>query len=123
MRSSSEAEVEGMSDVNEQKISSLLQQGLELYGTGDVARAFLLWGEALQLDPGSMGPKLEAACQFVANTGAKAMIGSLDEARRVLQGLAGTLIQPGVDASTYPPTLHDRGENAAGQQHCCCHYR
>ncbi len=42
-----------MSEVSEQKVSSLLQQGLELYGTGDVARAFLLWGEALELDPGN----------------------------------------------------------------------
>ena len=38
---------------NEQKVASLLQEGLELYGTGDVARAFLVWGEALELDPGN----------------------------------------------------------------------
>ena len=42
-----------MSEASEKKVSSLLQQGLELYGTGDVARAFLLWGEALELDPGN----------------------------------------------------------------------
>lgn len=42
-----------MAEANEQKVSSLLQQGLELYGTGDVARAFLLWGEVLELDPGN----------------------------------------------------------------------
>ena len=34
----------------EAKISSLLQQGLECYGTGDLARAFLLWNEVLALD-------------------------------------------------------------------------
>ena len=51
MRSSSGTEVSGMSEAKEHKVSSLLQQGLELYGTGDVARAFLLWSEALQLDP------------------------------------------------------------------------
>jgi carbamate kinase len=55
----------------------------------------------LELDPGSMGPKLESACAFVAQTGAKAMIGSLDEARRVLQGLAGTRIEPGDAAPTW----------------------
>jgi hypothetical protein len=44
---------ESMSDVDAQKLSSLLQQGLELYGTGDVAQAFLLWGEVLELDPGN----------------------------------------------------------------------
>ena len=42
-----------MTQVNEEKVSSLLQQGLELYGTGDVAQAFLLWNEARGLDPGN----------------------------------------------------------------------
>jgi hypothetical protein len=42
-----------MSEQNEQKVASLLQQGLELYGTGDVAQAFLVWGEVLELDPGN----------------------------------------------------------------------
>ena len=42
-----------MNESKEGKVSSLLQQGLELYGTGDVARAFLLWGEVLELDPGN----------------------------------------------------------------------
>lgn len=42
-----------MTQVNEEKVSSLLQQGLELYGTGDVAQAFLFWNEALRLDPGN----------------------------------------------------------------------
>jgi carbamate kinase len=55
----------------------------------------------LTLDPGSMGPKLEAACDFVAKTGARAMIGSLDDARRVLQELAGTCIRLDVDTTTY----------------------
>jgi carbamate kinase len=55
----------------------------------------------LELDPGSMGPKLEAACDFASRTGAPAMIGSLDEARRVLQGLAGTRILPGEGEPTW----------------------
>ncbi len=42
-----------MSEARERKISGLLQQGLELYGTGDVAQAFLLWNEVLSLDPGN----------------------------------------------------------------------
>lgn len=42
-----------MGEEKEEKVSGLLQQGLELYGTGDVARAFLLWTEALELDPGN----------------------------------------------------------------------
>ena len=40
-----------MNDSTEASISSLLQQGLELYGTGDIARAFLIWNEVLDLDP------------------------------------------------------------------------
>ena len=42
--------------------------------------------------PGSMGPKVEAACEFVEQTGAMAGIGRLDEALAILRGEAGTLI-------------------------------
>ena len=42
-----------MNDSRVENLTSLLQQGLELYGTGDVARAFLLWNEVLKLDPGN----------------------------------------------------------------------
>ncbi|MBJ21656.1 MAG: hypothetical protein GY910_11185 [bacterium] len=42
-----------MTEANVHKVASLLQQGLELYGTGDIARAFLLWNEALEIDPGN----------------------------------------------------------------------
>jgi len=42
-----------MTQTNDEKVSRLLQQGLELYGTGDVAQAFMLWNEALELDPGN----------------------------------------------------------------------
>jgi hypothetical protein len=42
-----------LDESKEKKVATLLQQGLELYGTGDVARAFLTWGEALELDPGN----------------------------------------------------------------------
>jgi carbamate kinase len=46
---------------------------------------------ALTLDPGSMGPKVEAACRF-AETGGVAAIGALAEARAVFAGEAGTRI-------------------------------
>ena len=39
---------------------------------------------------GSMGPKVEAACDFVRKTGGIAGIGSLEEAMSMLQGTAGT---------------------------------
>ena len=48
----------------------------------------------LALDPGSMGPKVEAACRFVEASGKPAMIGALGEARRVLEGRAGTRVRP-----------------------------
>ena len=49
----------------------------------------------LALDPGSMGPKAEAACRFAEARGKPAMIGALAEARRVLEGRAGTRVRPG----------------------------
>ena len=39
---------------------------------------------------GSMGPKVEAACDFVLATGKKALIGSLDQIEQMLAGNAGT---------------------------------
>ena len=42
--------------------------------------------------PGTMGPKVEAACEFVTLTGGVAGIGALADAARILQGQAGTLI-------------------------------
>jgi carbamate kinase len=42
--------------------------------------------------PGSMAPKIEAACEFVEHTGGIAGIGRLADAAAVLQGEAGTFI-------------------------------
>lgn len=79
-----------MSEASELKVSSLLQQGLELYGTGDVARAFLLWSEALELDPGN-----EEALDYMRDAdrrakprGVSAEIGTpsiVEDARRLLR--------------------------------------
>lgn len=41
---------------------------------------------------GSMAPKVQAACEFVQNTGNKAIIGSLEEIEEMLKGQAGTII-------------------------------
>ena len=48
----------------------------------------------LELDPGSMGPKVEAACRFVEASGRPAGIGALEDARRVFEGKAGTRVRP-----------------------------
>jgi len=47
---------------------------------------------ALTFDVGSMGPKVEAACHFVASTGGFAGIGAIGDASEVLRGHAGTLV-------------------------------
>jgi carbamate kinase len=49
---------------------------------------------ALELAPGSMGPKVEAACRFVETTGGRAAIGALAEAAAILRGEAGTAVVP-----------------------------
>ena len=50
---------------------------------------------AMSFDPGSMGPKVEAACDFVERTGGTAAIGALDRAADVLRGVAGTAVVTG----------------------------
>jgi carbamate kinase len=55
--------------------------------------------EALNFPAGSMGPKVEAACRFVRNTGKRAAIGSLDDAAQVIDGTSGTQITQATPAS------------------------
>lgn len=47
---------------------------------------------AIKFEAGSMGPKVEAACDFVKRTGGIASIGALTDARRILEGEAGTMV-------------------------------
>jgi carbamate kinase len=76
----------------------------------DVDGVYLDWGSAsarlirraarsalkpTDFAPGSMGPKIEAAVGFVAETGRPASIGRLDDAARVFAGAAGTRIDAG----------------------------
>ena len=42
--------------------------------------------------PGSMGPKVEAACRFAERTGRRAAIGALDDAAALVDGDAGTQV-------------------------------
>jgi len=41
---------------------------------------------------GSMGPKVEAACEFVRRTGRRAAIGALDDVEAMVDGTAGTQV-------------------------------
>lgn len=74
----------------------------------DVDAVYLDWGTPQQrpvrraqpaelathyFSPGSMGPKVEAACQFAEIPGRIAGIGRLEDARAILEGRAGTVIK------------------------------
>jgi carbamate kinase len=73
----------------------------------DVAAVCSAWGTArerplaeatpselheLEWEPGSMGPKVEAACRFAETTGSVAGIGALGDAAAILRGEAGTRV-------------------------------
>lgn len=48
--------------------------------------------DAMQFAEGSMGPKVEAACGFVRNTGREAVIGALSDIAGIVAGHAGTRV-------------------------------
>jgi carbamate kinase len=60
---------------------------------------------ALKFPPGSMGPKVDAACRFVRATGKRAAIGSLSQLDRILAGEAGTTVDSDAEGLDYAP-LH-----------------
>jgi carbamate kinase len=47
---------------------------------------------AMTFEPGSMGPKVEAACRFAERTQRPAGIGAVDHAEAILQGETGTIV-------------------------------
>ncbi len=49
--------------------------------------------EAYDFAAGSMGPKVEAACNFVRETGKRAAIGSLADIEAIVAGQAGTIVE------------------------------
>ena len=66
--------------------------------------------EKLSFAAGSMGPKVQAACDFVRETGGKAGIGALEDAVAIVEGRAGTLVVPGADGLEYWPSLFHQVE-------------
>lgn len=94
--------------IDKDRVGALLAQelGADAYlMLTDVKAVYTNWGkpdarairrtspvaiQSLTFAAGSMGPKVEAACDFVSKTGGIAGIGSLEEALPMLQGTAGT---------------------------------
>ncbi len=98
--------------IDKDRSSALLAEGVEadcLILATDVDAVYRDWGTPEQrpivraspddfpqadFPVGSMGPKVEAACAFVANTGRRAVIGALEDIPAMLAGEAGTSIEP-----------------------------
>ena len=96
--------------VDKDRASALLARQLRadlLVLATDVDGVYIDWGGAserridrvspselrgLELPPGSMGAKVDAACDFVEATGKRAMIGALAELGRLVAGDAGTAV-------------------------------
>ncbi|WP_410000433.1 hypothetical protein [Pseudomonas prosekii] len=99
--------------------SALLAQQLEsdlLVIATDVNAAFIDYGKPTQkaiaqahpdemdrlgFAAGSMGPKVQAACEFARNTGKVAVIGALADIDAIVQGTAGTRISTATAGITY----------------------
>ena len=62
----------------------------------------------LSFPAGSMGPKVEAACEFVRTTGGKAGIGALEDAVGIVEGRAGTVVALGSEGLEYWPSLFEQ---------------
>src|SRR5437870_34826 len=56
---------------------------------------------AMSFAAGSMGPKVDAACRFVAATGKKAAIGALADLGKIIAGEAGTTVSSKESAILY----------------------
>jgi len=67
------------------------------YGTPEarlIRRSSIAELRRLDLPAGSMGPKVEAVCEFAERTGHFAAIGALTDAEAILKGEAGTFVAP-----------------------------
>ncbi len=66
--------------------------------------------QGLPFAAGTMGPKVEAACDYARATGGRAGIGSLEDAVAIIQGRAGTLISTDFEGIEYWPSLFHQSE-------------
>ncbi|WP_313515023.1 carbamate kinase [Pseudomonas sp.] len=119
VRYDAEGKLEGVEAVIDKDLcSALLAQQLEcdlLVIATDVDGVYLDWGtpaqraiaaarpddlDALDFAAGSMGPKVQAACEFARHTGKPAVIGSLADIEAIVTGNAGTRVDLGAAALT-----------------------
>ena len=78
-------------------IATAVEGVYENYGTPNEAlirRTSPQQLEKFEFASGSMAPKVDAACRFVRESGNKAVIGSLENIREIIDGIAGTIIEP-----------------------------
>ncbi|WP_314409986.1 carbamate kinase [Pseudomonas kuykendallii] len=120
VRYDAEGKLEGVEAVIDKDLcSALLARQLEcdlLVIATDVDGVYLDWGtpdkraiaqarpddlDALDFAAGSMGPKVQAACEFARQTGKPAVIGSLADIEAIVAGSAGTRVDLGAAALTY----------------------
>jgi len=105
--------------IDKDMASSLLAQEVEadlLLMLTDVDAVYQNWNEAnaraikrispkaikiFSYAPGSMGPKVQAAIEFVEQSGGFACIGTLEDATAIINGEAGTLISKEVSETDY----------------------
>ncbi len=83
------------------------------WGTADaraIRRASPEALEKLQFAAGSMGPKVEAACDFARATGGRAGVGALEDAVAIVEGRAGTLVSIEFEGIEYWPSLFHQPE-------------
>lgn len=61
-------------------------------GVRPIRQATVRQLRGIHFSPGSMGPKVEAACRFVERRGGLAAVGALTDVERILRGEAGTRV-------------------------------
>jgi carbamate kinase len=64
--------------------------------------------ETREFAAGSMGPKVQAACDFARATGARAGIGALEDAEAIVDGRSGTLVSTKFRDIDYWPSLFNQ---------------
>ena len=105
--------------IDKDRCSALLAEQLDadlLVIATDVSAAFIDWGlptqkaiaqahpdalQQLNFAAGSMGPKVQAACEFARHTGKVAAIGSLADIKAIVQGTGGTRVSTGFSGIHY----------------------